>query len=597
MSGASAGVLESVGAFAAPSPRLALWPRGTRPAARLVRLRWLAVIVSALVVVVGTRVGIFADPLPLLAITLALAVFNTVWATLPLAPGGITGIRIQLLVDLTVLTLMLHFAGGVANPLVMLYLVHAILAAMLLPRWQSYMVAAYACLAFKMIAVGEMMGWFSHHALRLGVGGEATTTALATNPIYVMLLIGTCVGLMGTSVYFVSQVMEGLRARETALWNTRGQLYSAINSIQDGIVLLDGQGAAVACNHAMRGDDCLHQDDTSCGPGIDFHLDPGCASLPCWPFPGDAAEVIVKLRAGDASVVLSTEEASGDARFRHRLFPVDRERTGVSLVWVREDVTRQRRLEVQSRHQDRMAAVGLLAAGVAHEIRNPLASISAIVEETRLGVDDEIVKDDLGMVASQVHRISRILGELNGFAKPPSSERSPVDVDAVVQEALRIARFDPRSRNVTIVEDLDEALPSVTANRDQLLQVSLNLILNALEAMPDGGTLRVASARRGDVVEMLCQDTGQGIPSDRLEHVFTPFFTTKVKGEGAGLGLSVCANIVRAHGGQIAVESQAGAGSTFRVHLPLAPESVVDMPGDLLTEAIYGAGARGGTTS
>ncbi len=546
-----------------------LWPCASAPSAQLIQLRWVAVLGTVVAVATGGTLGTFDDPMAILAVAAALAAINAGWASGLIAGSLASGVAAQLLVDVTALTLLLHLAGGVANPLVMLYMVHAILAAILLPRRQSYLVAGYACMAFKMIAVGEMLGWFPHHGLYLSPGGAAISASLAMNPRYVLLLIGTCAGLMGVSVYFVGGVMEGLRSRESALRRTRGQLHAAINSIQDGIVLFDGDGVPVACNRAIRPAGCLCESSQQRG-GCQAALLGACPAYPQWPFEISAVQAMREFEQGSV-VPTSTETQDGELRYRHRLFPVDRADEGVRLVWVREDVSEQRHLETQARHQDRMAAVGLLAAGIAHEIRNPLASISAIVEDTRATSVDEEVRDDLGTVGSQVHRISRILGELNGFARPPSAERSVVDPAEVIREALRIGRFDPQSRSVEIIERLDAPVPTIVANRDQLLQVCINLVLNAFEAMSSmssGGSLTVTTAQTSDGVELLFQDSGPGVPAEVAEHVFDPFFTTKRKGDGAGLGLSVSANIVRAHGGSIEVESEAGHGATFRVHLP-----------------------------
>lgn len=512
-------------------------PAGRSAARRFVRLRWLAIAVVAASSAAAHAIGIIDNAVPLYSIAGGLTVANAIFeVSLRANRAGPYAVCIQMMIDLMALTGLLHFAGGAANPLVALYIIHAILAAILLPPMHSYMVAASACMLFAVMALGQLLGFLEHHPLRILAEDPVVSAQLAADPRYVLSMVGVCVLLVGVAVFFVSPVMEDLRAREAALNRARGRLQAVIDSIEDSIVLFGEDGDPVAWNRSAHAS---------------------------WPYPGQSpAAVWGKGREGAAAVY--SEEREEQGRFlRDRLFPVEEAHAG--MVWVAEDITERRKVEAQARYQERMAALGLLAAGVAHEIRNPLASISAIVEDLKSAVGDVNLEEELTTVASHVFRISRVLGQLGDFASPPGDTRTVVDVGDAVRDALAIIRFDPRCRELSLEETLAEGLPGVMANSDQLVQVFLNLGLNAIEAMSAGGELRLRSYCENRDVCVEFHDTGHGVDADLLERIFEPFFTTK---EGTGLGLSVCDNIVQAHGGRITVVAAAGPGTVVTVRLP-----------------------------
>lgn len=228
-----------------------------------------------------------------------------------------------------------------------------------------------------------------------------------------------------------------------------------------------------------------------------------------------------------------------------------------------------RRLNEQLLHADRLAAMGTLAAGVAHEVNNPLASISSLIQmmRKRENIDVE-TKDELETILQQIRRISRVTGGLTEFAHARAAARCPVNINEVVEAGLRLASFDERFQTLDIKRSLSPDLEFVSADEDQLQQVILNILLNARDAMPDGGTLTVSTSMRDGSVEISIADTGSGIPEAMAGKVFDPFVTTKAAGDGTGLGLSVCYGIITAHGGTISVDRPGKIGTTFRIRLP-----------------------------
>lgn len=238
-----------------------------------------------------------------------------------------------------------------------------------------------------------------------------------------------------------------------------------------------------------------------------------------------------------------------------------------------EDIERLRALNEHLVRAEKLAAAGALAAGVAHEVNNPLASISSLIQILQSrppGEEKEAeTREMLRLISTQIERISQVLRDMLDFARQRPPARAPLDLARVVESSLRLAAFDKGFKRLRVTIDFDERVPKVSADPDQLQQVFLNLLLNARDAMPDGGDLRVALRFDEDAHEVVVEfaDTGHGIPKDVLPHVFDPFFTTKRA--GAGLGLAVCYGIVTAHGGRVAVESDdAQPGTTVRVVLP-----------------------------
>lgn len=240
------------------------------------------------------------------------------------------------------------------------------------------------------------------------------------------------------------------------------------------------------------------------------------------------------------------------------------------VLLVERVVTEQKKLQARLLHQEKMAAFGLLAAGVAHEMGNPLASIEAqlqLLDEGRLGSDDASV---VATVRQEVGRLGRILREMVDFARRRRDEASLVAVQGVVDDALRLLRHDQRMRRVRPVLDFDPETPPVFIVEDHLMQVVLNLLINALDAMPGEGTLRLDLRPVAGRVALRVHDTGCGMERATLARCFEPLFTTKAPGKGTGLGLSISRDILRACGGEIELHSAPGRGTTAVVTLPAA---------------------------
>jgi two-component system NtrC family sensor kinase len=254
---------------------------------------------------------------------------------------------------------------------------------------------------------------------------------------------------------------------------------------------------------------------------------------------------------------------------RRLLDVVARELTGI--IERREALDERALLEEQIRHADRLATIGQLAAGVAHELNEPLGAILGFAEllTAQAGLDEE-TRTDLGKIVTACLHARDIVNKLRLFARQSPPRRGPVNLNEVIHDGLYFTEAQCARQGVSIVRDLDPDLPVVEADTGQMHQVLTNLTVNAMQAMPGGGTLTILTRRREREVAMIVQDTGVGMAPEIVRKMFVPFFTTKPPDQGTGLGLSVVHGIVAAHGGAIEVHSAPGAGATFEVRLPLA---------------------------
>jgi PAS domain S-box-containing protein len=249
------------------------------------------------------------------------------------------------------------------------------------------------------------------------------------------------------------------------------------------------------------------------------------------------------------------------------------ERIGRLLLF--DDVTQRERLEEQMTQTEKLTSLGLLAAGVAHEVNTPLAVISNYIQmlakqmpegDPRQGIIDKIVK--------QTFRASEIVNNLLNFSRTGIAEAADVDVNRVLEETLSLMVHPLRTSQIQVVKQLAEGLPSVRGSANKLQQVFLNLLLNARDAMPGGGMLEIRTSAHNGSVEIEVTDTGAGIPREHIHRIFDPFFTTKANGRGTGLGLSVSYGIIKEHAGKIDVRSTPGKGTSFHVEFPAVRKAV-----------------------
>jgi signal transduction histidine kinase len=225
----------------------------------------------------------------------------------------------------------------------------------------------------------------------------------------------------------------------------------------------------------------------------------------------------------------------------------------------------------QLRQTERLAELGTLASGMAHEIGTPMNIILGRAEYLMRRTQEESTRKGLETIVSQVERITKIMTQLLTFARQRPSEPRPLDLRGIIEDSLEVLQDRLAWHHITVERDFEEGIPAVRADADHMSQVLLNLMINSIHAMPDGGTLCIGLKHGAGEVILTVMDTGHGIPQEHLSRIFDPFFTTKEVGKGTGLGLTVVHGIIQEHGGSIDVESQPGRGTTFTLTFPVSP--------------------------
>jgi PAS domain S-box-containing protein len=274
---------------------------------------------------------------------------------------------------------------------------------------------------------------------------------------------------------------------------------------------------------------------------------------------------------------VENQKKNGEPYFTQLLVSpiIDKSGKVTGYFGIHRDLTEKRTLERQLIHTQKMESIGTLAAGIAHEVGNPLASISALVQVAQRTSNDPFVNEKLGLVKSQVTRISKIIRDLVDFSRPSNYELELTDINKVINEAVEITKVGTKAKDIIFETKLNPDIPMLPLISDQIQQVFVNILLNAVDAISDKkksngiNKITVTSENDGDNLILNFSDSGTGIKEENLVKVFEPFFTTKKEGKGTGLGLWVSYGIIKSFQGDIKIQSKSGEGTTFTIKLPI----------------------------
>jgi PAS domain S-box-containing protein len=380
-----------------------------------------------------------------------------------------------------------------------------------------------------------------------------------------LTVVTALVVLAGVGIVFFMTVLN-YRAVTHTFERAKSLMRNILQSIPTGVLTLDRRGTVTSLNHAAER---LLGLRASAVVGRTFEGLPVAPDVVAW---------IREARGGDRLVyeVDLTLTTEGDRRATIRASASDlRDEAARSqgLVVLLRDITEVNRLETQLRRADKLAALGTLAAGVAHEVKNPLHALNLnlhlLEKEVAAGAScSEEAREYFTILRSEIQRIHRIVENFLRFSSPSIPEVKPLDLHALLERVVSLLAFEAADHGVTIETAFDPELKTVAGDDGQLSQVFLNLGINALQAMPAGGALVVRTRLDQGWAEVAVEDTGQGIEADVLPHIFDPYFTTRSR--GVGLGLAIAHRIVEGHHGTMDVETTAGKGTTMLLRLPLA---------------------------
>jgi PAS domain S-box-containing protein len=364
----------------------------------------------------------------------------------------------------------------------------------------------------------------------------------------------------------VKGAMAGRQRAEEQYLISKLRLEGIIDSAMDAIITVDHEQKVVVFNDAAeRMFQCSSRD--AIGQSIDKFIPARFRDAHRHHVKAFGQSGVTSRKMGQLNTVTGLR-ADGEE------FPIEAAISHVTvegnkfLTVILRDTTERTRLEEQLRRTERVAELGTLASGMAHEIGTPMNVILGRAEYLLDRVKDEPVKKGLQTIVAQVERITRVMNQLLSFARRKPPQPGPLALKEVIENSLEMFRERLSNHQVHVYTQMDPDCPNAQADSDQMNQVLINLVMNAVHAMPEGGSLRIELVQEQEMVKLTVSDTGHGIPKEVINKVFDPFFTTKEFGKGTGLGLTVVKGIIEEHHGTIAVESQEGKGTTFTILLP-----------------------------
>lgn len=535
---------------------------------RFIRLRWLA----GLVVVLGTLVGsLWKDwldhPQRILTVGSVILIYNAVfWVILKSDESTntkdaklITIAWMQLLFDIACLTLLVIWTGGISSPLLFLFVLHMVFASLLLKPQTSYLAPAAAIV---MVVVGLWL-----------------TGQWPIEPSQARSSLGWMLALLAT-VYLTNHISKGLRDNEEILRKQTRRTEDILRTAVDGIITIDEKGTIQSFNPAAQ--EIFGYDQQQV-------LGNNIKMLMPEPNRGQHDSYLTNyLDTGERKIIDIGREVLG-TRSDGSTFPLEiavsevligQQRTYTGIV---RDITERKEAETQLKklnkelvrqqetlvHNEKMAAMGQMAAGIAHEISNPLAGMDSLLQLIER-YPDRFGPETIENLRKQLARTNKIVKQMTAFAHPVESGWETIALNDVVQSALDVVRFDSRQKGVEIVSELSSEIGSLRVMPHALQQVLVNLIVNAFDAVAetDEPRIMVKTFREGNWCVIEITDNGHGIKAENITRVFEPFFTTKPVGQGTGLGLSISYNLIKQHNGRCDVRSERGDGTTFSIFLP-----------------------------
>jgi signal transduction histidine kinase len=564
----------------------------------LIKLRWIAIGVILAATLLGSYVfPVLTAPNMIYICAVVLLICNVVYFFIATGkpedakPGNLIFGLVQVEVDLFVLTVILNFSGGVVNPFFLFYIFHVIIAAIILPRSLSFAVGLTAILCFGLLEVNEFHGgaFLGYYPLRLSTAG-----GLWRNPVYALGVFAAFSFTVVLVQYLTRMILLRMTAKELEAARNGDMLKAVIHAMSEGLIFVNSDGSMAICNPAAmlwkenHAEGESRRDDES--------------------FPGPLAEMLKHIiSSDDKSDTVSgtiTFETSGPVKkyVEARCCPVvSIHGNRLGHVIVGQDLTEHKKIEsylrekteevtnvnellrmsrIEIAQREKMVAIGQMATGIAHEIGNPLASISSVAQYLVRKLTMHEHKEQLLVIQYHINRISNILKRMLSLSRPATSEYKWSDINSLIDNTLSLISYDKRARAVSIKSNINPDLPMVWLNPQYFEQVLLNIFINALDAMnvkkDEQDRLLTISRKYDDgIIEIRISDTGIGMNPEVCRRAFESFFTTKEIGQGTGMGLYISYNLVAEVDGTLELESEPGKGTTVIIKIPLRPKNAI----------------------
>ncbi len=544
-----------------------------------IRLRWLACIISFLLVFLSVKIFNY---LPednfwvLVSLIISLTGSNGIYLFFIKKNIFANNLKeIQIVTDLFILTAMLLFSGGIENPLSFIYILHVILSGILLNKRKSYLIFALAFLLYSSVALAEMTEIVPHYTLKIFPHKETPefdkyslehteqhshelTVHTAHYPPYVWSMIALNFFLMGLTAYFITDIMESLRTEQDRTKLSHQKLKYVLKATNAGLIILDKNLNVVWFNEPIKiwSEIQLTKNNSSFSV-VDKWI---------------STEKKYANRTLDDQTIRTIERKKIDENghiqyFQFTIAPLLNAKGEVyQVAELIQDISEKKIIEAEMLHTAEMVSLGTMAASIAHEVGNPLSSISTRLKLLETEHEPKYISKSISLLQNEIERIKKIVRDISQFGRYKEAQWELCNINQILSETIEILKYHKSAKNHEIQSNFGSHLSNILGVKDQLKQVFLNIGLNALQAMPDKGKLKIISKLEKGYLTVYFIDNGIGIKAEDKEKIRRLFFFTKK--ESSGLGLFIVNYFVNAHNGKMDITSNPFKGTEVKISFP-----------------------------
>ncbi len=536
----------------------------------LIRLRWIAILGLFITSYLASNVfHVVTWVTPLYVIGVLLALCNVVFFSYAriLKTKSYASVQrcagVQIMWDLFSLMSLIYFAGGAWNPFILYILFHVIIAAILLEKRYSYLQATFATLLLGLMLALEYYSIIPHQPLKI------SSTVSFDNEFwhYEVYILGMFFAISSTifiSVYFVTSIMDRLK-------KSRGEVFfeikSTLENMAEGVIFIDADDKITMCNNEIEKTWNVKREQI---------IDKSIRECTIPYLGGETLKIIESFKNGGSTS--QHQELKVESGYIYNTYSAifDNDDKYWGTVLTSHDISERKKLENKLFHSKRLATIGEMSAKIAHEIRNPLSSISlnaellhdeiASYKDSKTEEAEELVQS----ILEEVERLTEISEEYLRSARFPKLELNTTSINDLLSELTKFLKEEMVQRNIEFKEEYGKVMPEIFLDRNQVKQAFVNFFRNSFQAMPDGGKLSVTTRYTGKNIEILITDSGSGISKSEVQKIFDPFYSTKLN--GTGLGLALTRKTIEEHCGEIFCKSTLGVGTTMKVLFPITPK-------------------------